>query len=118
MLTVTKKFSFCYGHYLPDYDGKCKHYHGHNSEVEVEVGEVESLEYPGMIMDFSKIKKIVSPIIEMLDHRFLNDLIFGPPTAENIVLFFVQELKETEIGPGLVRVRITETPTSWAEWRK
>lgn len=38
MITVTRKYSFCYGHRLPGYDGKCANFHGHNAEVEVEIG--------------------------------------------------------------------------------
>ena len=37
MITVTKQFSFCYGHHLPGYEGKCCEQHGHNSTLEVEV---------------------------------------------------------------------------------
>lgn len=123
MLTVTKKFSFCYGHRLPAYQGKCVNYHGHNSEVEVEFTNHLEMpkEYPGMIADFSKIKKIVGDILEQLDHKDLNaikDFVAPPPTAENITVWLVDKIKQTPLGPGLVRVRMTETPTSWAEWRK
>ena len=34
---VTKRIDFCYGHRLLDYDGVCKHPHGHNASVEIEV---------------------------------------------------------------------------------
>ena len=37
MYSVTKKIEFCYGHRLLDYDGICKHPHGHNAIVEVDV---------------------------------------------------------------------------------
>ena len=37
MYLVTKRIEFCYGHRLLDYDGVCKHPHGHNAIVEVEV---------------------------------------------------------------------------------
>jgi len=37
MYSVTKKIEFCYGHRLLDYDGICKHPHGHNAIAEIEV---------------------------------------------------------------------------------
>ena len=37
MYSVTKRIDFCYGHRLLDYDGVCKHPHGHNAIAEIEV---------------------------------------------------------------------------------
>ena len=37
MYSVTKRIEFCYGHRLLDYDGVCKHPHGHNAIAEIEV---------------------------------------------------------------------------------
>ncbi|HLB03050.1 MAG TPA: 6-carboxytetrahydropterin synthase, partial [Nitrospiria bacterium] len=37
MYKVTKHILFCYGHRLLNYDGKCKHLHGHNGRVEIEL---------------------------------------------------------------------------------
>src|SRR5688572_28648265 len=34
MYSVTKRIEFCYGHRLLDYDGICKHPHGHNAVAE------------------------------------------------------------------------------------
>lgn len=123
MLTVTKKFNFCYGHSLPNYNGLCVNQHGHNSEVEVEVMQAHDMPdaYPSMVVDFRDLKVIIEPILEQLDHLNLNEALpaaFIPPTAENIVQWFVGELLKTPIGPGISRVRISETPTSWAEWRR
>ena len=36
MYSVTKRVEFCYGHRLLDYDGPCRHPHGHNAVVEIE----------------------------------------------------------------------------------
>lgn len=122
MLTVTKKFDFAYAHLLPGYDGDCDKLHGHNSEVEVEFTHHSDLPrtYMGMIVDFKEIKKVVGPIIDRLDHSFLNDL-FDPqslnPTAENITEWLVREILKTKLGCGLSRVRVSETPDSFAEWR-
>ena len=37
MYVVTKRIEFCYGHRLLDYDGVCKHPHGHNAIAEIDV---------------------------------------------------------------------------------
>ena len=37
MYSVTKRIDFCYGHRLLDYDGICKHPHGHNAVAEIEI---------------------------------------------------------------------------------
>lgn len=136
MFTVTKQFSFCYGHHLPGYDGRCKNQHGHNSVLEVEVsGTLPHLpDKEGMIMDFSVLKRLVEQeIINELDHKNLNEIkhrnglehpeikhlhkVREMPTAENILRWIVAVLTRW-FGGHLIRVRLTETPTSWAEWRK
>ena len=46
MYSVTKRIDFCYGHRLLDYDGICKHPHGHNAlaEVEVRTGTLQAMQ--------------------------------------------------------------------------
>src|SRR3954466_9169314 len=58
MYSVTKRIDFCYGHRLLDYDGICKHPHGHNATAEIEV-RTGSLDNRNMVCDFSDIKRIV-----------------------------------------------------------
>ena len=101
MFRVTQEIEFCYGHRLLNYDGKCKHLHGHNGKAVI-VLEAEALDNRGMLVDFSDIKKHVAGWIDVnLDHRMiLNEadpvvpllqalgeplfLIPANPTAENI----------------------------------
>ena len=33
MFSVTREITFCYGHRLLDYDGKCRYLHGHNGRA-------------------------------------------------------------------------------------
>ena len=119
VLTVTKIFEFAYAHYLPEYPGKCKVMHGHTGILEVEVidaGGVKAF-YPGMIIDFGDLKKVVNQmVIDRLDHAMLNHFI-EIPTAENITKWVVEQLTPA-FGQGLQRVRVYETPTSYAEWRR
>jgi len=121
-ITVTKAFSICYGHHLPEYDGKCANIHGHNSEIRVTVRKDPNREcYPDMVMDFGDIKQKAGEVINLLDHQNLNELLpdqYMPPTAENMALFLADRLSKPGVfGPYLVSVRVSETPTSWAEWR-
>ena len=125
-VTVTKAFDFCYGHHLPGYDGKCCRVHGHNARLEVEVARCPGNHYPGMVMDFGDLKAVVNAILNDYDHRNLNEL--PPfvqdnrqtgeekqtPTCENLAMVLFDRINE-RLGGGLVRLRLTETPTSWAE---
>ncbi|MDY0215093.1 MAG: 6-carboxytetrahydropterin synthase [Bacilli bacterium] len=122
-ITITKRFEFCYGHHLPGYSGKCVNAHGHNSTLEIEIDNHHNVTtYPGMVMDFGDLKKIVKEqIIDYLDHKDLNTLTEfqnQPPTAENIVEMIVGILTNafSPLQYCLVRVRVYETPDSYAEW--
>ena len=71
MFRVTKEIDFCYGHRLLNYDGKCKHLHGHNGKAVI-VLEGQELDLRGMVVDFSDIKKHVAGWIDAnLDHRMI-----------------------------------------------
>src|SRR3954451_7476395 len=71
MYRVTREIEFCYGHRLLNYDGKCKHLHGHNGRAVI-VLESESLDDRGMVLDFTDIKRVVSRWIDdELDHRMI-----------------------------------------------
>ena len=71
MYSVTKRIEFCYGHRLLDYDGICKHPHGHNATAEIEV-RTGTLDNRNMVCDFSDIKRVVKGWIDKeLDHKML-----------------------------------------------
>src|SRR5438105_5142818 len=71
MYRVTKEIHFCYGHRLLNYDGKCRHLHGHNGRAVVTI-ESPSLDPLGMVVDFTEIKHILGRWIDdALDHRML-----------------------------------------------
>ena len=71
MYLVTKRIDFCYGHRLLDYDGICKHPHGHNAVVEVDV-RTDELDSRNMVADFSDIKRLVKGWIDReLDHKMI-----------------------------------------------
>jgi 6-pyruvoyltetrahydropterin/6-carboxytetrahydropterin synthase len=129
MYRVTREIGFCYGHRLLDYDGKCKHLHGHNGKA-VLTFEAPALDESGMVLDFSRIKQIVNKWIDdNLDHRMLlhkddpylpflrqqNEPVFVMnvnPTAENIArLIFDFALDQ---GLPIAEVRLWETDSCFA----
>ena len=129
MYLVTKRIEFCYGHRLLDYDGICKHPHGHNAVVEVDV-RTDRLDNRNMVADFSDIKRIVKGWIDReLDHKMIlrhDDPLVAPlealgepiyklesnPTVERIAKLIFD--KSREQGLDVVAVRVWETPTSFA----
>lgn len=133
MYSVTKRIDFCYGHRLLDYDGICKHPHGHNAVAEIEV-RTDELDPRNMVCDFSDIKQIVKGWVDReLDHKMVlrhDDPLVEPlerlgepiyrldsnPTVERIARLIF----DVAVGEGLpvVRVKVWETPTSFAEYRE
>ena len=71
MYHVTKIIHFCYGHRLLNYRGKCRHLHGHNGRVEIELSSPR-LDRRGMVRDFEEIKHTIQRWIDTtLDHTML-----------------------------------------------
>jgi len=133
MFRVTQEIDFCYGHRLLNYDGKCKHLHGHNGRAII-VLEAESLDHRGMLVDFSDIKKQVAGWIDAnLDHRmilsasdpaipFLQEqgeplfIIEPNPTAENIAKL-IYDFAASQKLP-VAEVSLWETFKSHATYRR
>ena len=131
MYKVTKHIDFCYGHRLMNYDGKCRHLHGHNGKAEV-VLKAQALDERSMVRDFDEVKtKLGAWIDEHLDHKMLlrrDDpalplleqlsepyfLLDTNPTAEAIAKL-IYEAAAAE-GLPVVEVRLWETPTSFATY--
>ena len=71
MYSVTKRIDFCYGHRLLGYDGPCRHPHGHNAVVEIEVS-APALDDQNMVIDFTELKARMKGWIDReLDHRMI-----------------------------------------------
>ena len=71
MFYVSCEIDFCYGHRLLNYQGKCRHLHGHNGRMIVTI-EAAGLDGRGMVLDFGEIKAVISRWIdENLDHRMI-----------------------------------------------
>lgn len=71
MYKVSRELSFCYGHRLLNYEGKCRNLHGHNAAAVITLAAPE-LDDLGMVADFSDVKRVVLPWIDSeFDHRML-----------------------------------------------
>jgi 6-pyruvoyltetrahydropterin/6-carboxytetrahydropterin synthase len=108
--TAFKDFTFSAAHYLKIPDHPCSVMHGHNYRVRIECsGQVNTL---GMVVDFNEIKRKVDPIIKKLDHKVINDVIFGGTTSEYIAAWIFKQAND-QLG-NVVRVTLFETDTCGA----
>jgi len=128
---VSREIDFCYGHRLLNYEGKCRHLHGHNGRVVITL-ESATLDNRGMVIDFSEIKDVVSRWIDdELDHRMIlrkDDpvvpllkqqgepmfLMEANPTAENIAKLIYDFTRDH--GFPIVEARLWETPRCYATY--
>lgn len=140
-IRISRKFSFEAAHALQDYDGACRHIHGHSYKLEVcligpvlqEVGHPKN----GMVMDFGELKKLVQQeVIEGWDHALLlnenspaalvkslrdnnEKLVLLPyqPSCENMLLDIKSRIRASLPPPfRLCRLMLAETENSYAEW--
>lgn len=132
MYAVARELSFCYGHRLLDYDGKCARLHGHNARVVLHLATAE-LDRLGMVADFMTIRDRIGAWIDsQLDHRMilhvadpalpaLRDLgepvhvVEFNPTAENLARLIFEHAHDQ--GLPVVEVELWETPTCKATYR-
>ncbi len=129
MLSITKLFNFESAHWLVGHPS-CGQIHGHSFRLEVTVsGPVNG---QGMIVDFSTLKEVVQPFVDMLDHLTINNVVklgnglgggWQNPTAERLLLWFVSKITQGMIERPywpkkvtLYRLRLYETAKNFAEW--
>lgn len=124
MWAISKRFDFSASHVL---DGlpeghQCGRLHGHNYAVEVEVAG--TLDSTGFVVDYGELAPVKAFIDNELDHRHLNDVLHGNPTAERLAVFLFDEAdRALRPLPGyggnfrVAAVRVYETPKTCAEYR-
>ena len=110
-MDLYKEFRFEAAHRLPNVpEGhQCARLHGHSFRVELHVsGPVD--EYLGWVIDFADIKSAFKPILDRLDHYYLNEIEgLENPTSENIAIWIWRQLKP-RLDP-LSKVVVCETCT-------
>jgi 6-pyruvoyltetrahydropterin/6-carboxytetrahydropterin synthase len=144
MLTITKRLEFDAGHRIPQHKSQCRNLHGHRYALEITL-EGEPVDDPGssdhgMLMDFSDVKSLAKDnLVDLWDHAFIvhegdaqiRDLLAQipghktvvvdrVPTAENLVAIafeILDPLYMERFGNHLKlrKLRLYETPTSWAD---
>jgi 6-pyruvoyltetrahydropterin/6-carboxytetrahydropterin synthase len=133
MFTISRQFTFCYGHRLHGHPGKCAGLHGHNGTVKIEL-QNDQLNPQGMVADFFDIKNTIGTWIETtLDHHLIlqesdplvdvlrkhGEIVLTlpvEPTAENLAKWIYE--KAEDFGLPVFSVSVWETDKCAAEYRK
>lgn len=131
MYSVTKRLEFCYGHRLMNHDGVCRHLHGHNAVVEIDI-TADALDECDRVVDFAEIKRVVKGWVDTeLDHKMIlrhDDplveilcaqgepvyVLDANPTAERLAKLIFDMAAHS--GLNVTAVRFWETPSSCASW--
>jgi 6-pyruvoyltetrahydropterin/6-carboxytetrahydropterin synthase len=143
-MQITTRLEFDAGHRIPHHKSQCKNLHGHRYAMEITLsGDIisqDNLSENGMVMDFSDVKAIAkSAVVDVWDHAFLvyqHDLevlnflnsmlnhktvVFPTvPTAENMAseaFRILNDRYQDTYGNHLKleKLRLYETPNSWAD---
>ena len=116
MPSLFKEFTFEAAHRLPlvDPSHKCYRLHGHSWRVEVHV--TGPIGPNGFVLDFAEIKQTVNPLIDSLDHQYLNEIPgLANPTSEVVARWFWERLQGSL--PMLDCIVVRETCTSGCMYR-
>jgi 6-pyruvoyltetrahydropterin/6-carboxytetrahydropterin synthase len=113
---LTKTFRFEAAHALRDLpEGhKCRRMHGHSYRVDIHAaGEPDE---HGWVVDFGRIREVVEPVLDALDHRVLNEV----PGLEHSTCERLCEYLWDRIAPELPQlagVTVWESDTSRCVYR-
>lgn len=109
-MELIKTFTFDAAHRLTALPAghKCAQLHGHTFKVEIHLsGEFNRT--TGYLVDFAEVKQICAPVIDRLDHSYLNEIEgLESPTSENIAIWLWDRLKGSL--PALQKVGVFESP--------
>ena len=116
-IILSKDFEFDAAQALPHFpEGhKCHNLHGHSFKLTVSVrGTVD--EATGILFDHAVISDVMQPILEQLDHVYLNDVVgLENPTIEMLSRWIWEKL--TPQLPGLYELVLHETPRARCIYR-
>jgi len=143
-MQITTRLEFDAGHRIPSHKSQCRNLHGHRYAIEItlsgDIIQQEGASENGMVMDFSDVKAIARrAVVDVWDHAFLvykHDKVVldflntlpehktivmqSVPTAENMAAeaFRILQAQYRDTYGNhlkLERVRLYETPNSWAD---
>jgi 6-pyruvoyltetrahydropterin/6-carboxytetrahydropterin synthase len=117
--SISKQFAFSASHRLDGLrDGHpCGRLHGLNYVIEVRLtGDV--LNHHGFLHDYGDLAPFGKWLDDHLDHRHLNDVLDGQPSAENMARWLALVVADKVPLPDgvAVAVGVSETPKTWAWW--
>src|SRR5689334_16191746 len=116
-MEIYKEYTFEAAHRLPNVPAghKCARLHGHTFHVTIVVdGPVG--ETTGWVMDFTGLSAVAKPVIEQLDHYYLNEIPgLENPTSEVLAQWLWKRLKPDLAL--LARIVVKETCTSGCVYR-
>lgn len=117
---VSKRYGFSASHVLHGLgeEHPCSRLHGHNYEVEI-IAEAPDLDDRGFVVDFRELNDVKQWVNDTLDHRHLNDVMDGQPSAEAIARLIYDWCRKSLpalVAARVVAVRVWETPRAWAEY--
>jgi 6-pyruvoyltetrahydropterin/6-carboxytetrahydropterin synthase len=118
--TIEKHFDFEASHRLPHVPAghKCGRMHGHSYRVvfRLETSQLLTGEDAGMVFEYGKLAAVVSPLVDALDHRTLNDVRgLDNPTTEILARWFFDSVRASL--PFLAAVVVYESRTTRCEYR-
>lgn len=116
-MQIFKEFTFEAAHRLPNVpaDHQCSRLHGHSFNVRITVEGEVGIE-SGWVMDFSDVSRAFKPLLDQLDHYYLNDIDgLENPTSENLAKWVWQRLKPSL--PNLAEIEIRETCNSGCRYQ-
>ncbi len=108
-MEIYKEFTFEAAHRLPNVPPghKCARLHGHSFHLTAVVAGPVGRE-TGWVIDFAEISDAIKPVIQRLDHYYLNEIEgLENPTSENLARWIWQRVKPNL--PQLVRIVVKET---------
>lgn len=116
-MELVREYRFEAAHQLPRVPPghRCARLHGHSYRVEVTVSG-DMADDSGWVVDFYDMDHVVAPIVEALDHRFLNELPgLENPTSERLCLHLWRAIAPKL--PGLSAITVWETHDSRCTYR-
>lgn len=115
---IYKEFTFEAAHLLPctPPGHRCSRLHGHSFSVRIYIEGTPQPE-TGWILDYGEIKTRFAPVLEKLDHHYLNEISgLENPTSENLAQWIWEELKPTLAI--LSKIEVKETCTVGCIYQK
>jgi 6-pyruvoyltetrahydropterin/6-carboxytetrahydropterin synthase len=116
-MEIFKVFKFDAAHRLPNVgEGhRCSEIHGHSFRIEIHIkGTVDPR--LGWVIDFADIDEAFQPVLDQLDHKYLNDIDgLDNPTSE-IIARWIWDRLHLKL-PQLSKIVVQESPDAGCVYR-